>query len=109
MIGNDQPRYQSMDRVESAGLATGYRFRILRLDVSGSHARIEVTNEGVAPPYFDAYLVVDGKRGPTSLRGLLPGETRQIDVPFSGGRPTVSITSDRLVPGQKIEFSADLL
>lgn len=108
MIGNDQPRYQSMDRIEAAGLATGYRFRILRLEISGSHARIEVTNEGVAPPYFDAYLVVDGKRWPTSLRGLLPGETRQLEVPFRGDRPSVSITSDRLVPGQKIEFAADL-
>lgn len=108
MIGNDQPRYQSMDRIKSAGLATGYRFRIQRLEVSGSRARIEVTNEGVAPPYFDSYLVVDGKRAEDSLRGLLPGESRRIEVPFSGDRPSMSITSDRLVPGQKIEFAADL-
>jgi hypothetical protein len=40
------------------------------------------------------------------LKGLCPGETRRCEVAGEGA--AVTIESDRLVPGQRIEFDAQL-
>ncbi len=108
MIANDQPRYQPMERIAAAGLACGYRFRILAFEASGSRSRVTVTNAGVAPIYHDAYLAVDGVRAERSLKGLLPGESRTDEISSGGTSPKLTIASDRLVPGQSIEFEANL-
>jgi hypothetical protein len=67
-----------------------------------------VTNRGVAPIYHDAYLAVNGVRAERSLKGLLPGESRTDEIGSGGESPQLSIVSDRLVPGQMIEFEANL-
>jgi hypothetical protein len=108
MIGNDQPRYQPMDRIRSAGLACGYKFRIQGFEVSPSHSRVTITNTGVSPLYHDAFVAVNGFRSSRSLKGLLPGESRVDEIGAGGGSPKLSIACDRLVPGQTIEFAADL-
>jgi hypothetical protein len=108
MIGNDQPRYQSLDRVRTAGLACGYKFRIQAFEASPSSARVTVTNTGVAPIYHDAFLTVNGVRSARALRGLLPGESRTDEIPAGGKAPKLTIESDRLVAGQSIDFAADL-
>jgi hypothetical protein len=108
MIGNDQPRYQPMARIRKAGLDTGYRFRILKFETNGSASRITITNRGVAPIYYDAFLAVNGVRAAQSLKGLLPGETRVFTVASGGAAPKLSVACDRLVPGQRIEYEADL-
>jgi hypothetical protein len=108
MIGNDQPRYQRMDRIRSAGLACGYKFRIQAFEASPSRSRVTITNTGVAPIYHDAYVAVDGLRASRSLKGLLPSESRTDEIGAGGTSPKLSIESDRLVPGQTIEFAADL-
>jgi hypothetical protein len=107
MIGNDQPKYQPMVRIRAAGLACGYRFRILAFEVNPSQSRVTITNTGVAPIYHDAYLAVNGVRSQRSLRGLLPGESRTDEIPAGGSSPKVTIACDRLVKGQTIEFEAD--
>jgi hypothetical protein len=108
MIGNDQPRYQSMDRIKAAGMACGYKFRILGFEASPTRTRVTITNTGVAPFYHDAYIAVDGTRAGRSLKGLLPGESRTDEIAAGGSAPKLSIACDRLVPGQSIEFEADL-
>jgi hypothetical protein len=67
---------------------------------------VTVSNGGVAPLYHDAFVAVNGVRAKASLRGLRPGETRTFDVDADGDK--VTIESDRLVAGQRIEFDADL-
>ena len=71
-----------------------------------------VTNEGVAPIYYDAFVAIDGVRSDASLKGLLPGQTWTIQTlagtAVGGQAPTLTIESDRLVAGQVIEFAADL-
>jgi hypothetical protein len=42
------------------------------------------------------------------LKGLLPGETRRFPIAKAGKTPVLSIECDRLIPGQKIEFAANL-
>ena len=108
MIANDQPRYQPMTRISAAGLACGYRFRILAFEASPSRSRVTVTNTGVAPIYHDAYLAVNGVRAQRSLKGLLPGQSRTDEIASGGAAPKLTIACDRLVPGQTIEFEANL-
>jgi hypothetical protein len=108
MIGDGQPQYQTMDRIRAAGLACGYKFRILAFTASPSRSRVTVTNAGVAPLYYDAYLAVNGTRSERSLKGLLPGESRTDLIASGGVLPKLTIACDRLVPGQSIEFDAEL-
>jgi hypothetical protein len=108
MIGNDQPNYQRTERIRSAGLACGYKFRIHAFEVSPSRSRVTITNTGVAPIYHDAFVAVNGFRASRSLKGLLPGEVRTDEISAGGTSPKLRVECDRLVPGQTIEFAADL-
>ncbi|QDT06982.1 hypothetical protein K227x_54060 [Rubripirellula lacrimiformis] len=106
MIGNDQPRYQEMNRIAEAGMATGYRIEIDQCSTNGDDWRMTVTNRGVAPMYHDAYVSVAGKRCAQSLKGLLPGESLTCQIAGAGSAADISIQSDRLVDGQTIPFAA---
>jgi hypothetical protein len=108
MIGNDQPRYQTMERIAESGMAIGYRMTITECKTDGSDWRISVTNTGIAPMYHDAYLAVAGQRCTQTLKGLLPGESLVCDIRSAGDRADITIESDRLVPGQMIPWEADL-
>jgi hypothetical protein len=106
IIGSDQPEHQTMERIRAAGLSLGYRFRVKEYRSAGKTSILTMTNTGIAPIYHDAFVAVAGRRSKTSLIGLCPGETRPCMVAAAG--PAVTIESDRLVPGQTIEFDADL-
>jgi hypothetical protein len=108
MIGDGQPRHQSMDRIAAAGLACGYRFRIRAFEASPSRSRVTVSNTGVAPIYHDAYIAVNGVRADRSLKGLLPLQSQTVEIASGGAAPKLTIACDRLVPGQSIQFEANL-
>jgi hypothetical protein len=108
MIANDQPKYRPMDRLRSAGLACGYRFQITGFESGARRSRVTVTNRGVAPIYHDAFLAVNGVRSERSLKGLLPGASRTDEIASGGALPRLTIACDRLVPGQSIDYDADL-
>ena len=97
-----------MDRIERAGMACGYKFRITGFHVSERSARVTVQNTGIAPIYRDAYVAVNGVRALKSLIGLTPGESVCFEVQSGGSAPRVTIVSDHLLPGQVIEFDAEL-
>jgi hypothetical protein len=106
IIANDQPEHQTMERIRDAGRSCGYRFRITEYRAGGGRSVLTVTNAGIAPTYHDAFVAVNGRRSTASLRGLCPGESRVCEVPAEGSG--VTIESDRLVPGQRIDFEAEL-
>jgi hypothetical protein len=108
MIGDGQPRHQSMDRIRTAGLACGYKFHVLAFETNAKQSHVTITNTGVAPIYHDAFVAVNGVRARESLLGLLPGERRTLIIAAGGRSPKLTIACDRLVPGQVIEFEADL-
>ncbi len=108
MIGNDQPRYQPLARIQDAGLACGYKFRITAFQSSDRMARITVANTGIAPIYHDAFAAVNGVRAGQSLKGLPPGQSATFEIASGGAAPRFTIESDHLVSGQSIEFDADL-
>lgn len=108
LIASDQPEHAGLDRVHQAGLACGYRFRIESFESSDRETRVSISNQGLAPIYFDAFPAIGGRRSSTSLKGLLPAETRSFVAPAGGSNPELTIECDRLSPGQRIEFEAKL-
>ena len=111
IIGNDQPHYQSWERIAEASMSMGYRFKINDFRVlSGKGAAVNIENTGVAPIYHDAYLEVDGVRGSYNLRTLMPGDSAWVEIPNPSvsSAPSLAIACDRLVTGQKISFDAEI-
>lgn len=110
MIGNDQPNYQSINRIKEAGMATGYRFELNELRCASDHCAATIYNRGIAPIYYNAYPAVNGHRSANSLKGLLPGQFLNAEIAFeqdaTGAMPTFSIECDRLVAGQTIQFQS---
>lgn len=109
IIGNDQPHYQKTARIKEAALALGYRFQIRDFLVKeGEYASVRIANVGIAPIYYDAFVEVEGVKGELNLRNLMPGQEQTVKIPCVAtldSRP--SISCDRLVKGQKIEYEAD--
>lgn len=108
MIGNDQPEYQSNERIMQAGMANGYKFHITEFKASTSRSRVTLTNRGIAPIYYDAFVTINGVRAQQTLKGLLPNESLTVEINSGGIQPLLTIESDRLVTGQEIQFEADL-
>ena len=108
MIGDDQPAFQTAERIRQAGMAAGYRFRVTAFQASDTASLVTVENHGIAPIYYDAWVVVNGVRAAESLKGLRPGEQKNFTIASGGDSPQLTIECDRLVPGQRIEFEADL-
>ena len=74
-------RYAQPARFMQASLATGYRFAIKKCESNGRATRVTITNKGVAPFYYDAWLTIGEKRSSVSLKNLLPGEERVVEIP----------------------------
>ncbi len=108
MIGNDQPAYQTMTRIKEASMASGYRFQITSFMANADSSQVEITNVGVAPFYYDAFVTVNDVRSANSLKHLCPGDTLTVTIPTGGTSPSLTIQSDRLVSGQEIEFESYL-
>lgn len=108
--GNDQPRYQTMERFKEASMSMGYKFQIRDFRVKGNEAGVLIANIGVAPIYRDAYVSVGGVRGEYSLKNLLPGEEVWVRIKGNGvsKQAVPQIECDHLVPGQNIEYDANI-
>ena len=108
MIANDAPRggIATPERFREGSMATGYRFVVKKCETNGAATRLLVTNEGIAPIYRDAWFAVGETRSSTSLRGLLPGEERWVEIPAKGSN--IHIVSDCILPQQTIEFEANI-
>ena len=107
MIGNDQPLYQTQARIREAGMANGYKFEVLSFMASSNHSLVQLRNIGIAPIYYDAFVTVNSVRANESLKGLLPGVTREYEIESGGNSPSLTIECDRLVDSQKVEFQAN--
>jgi hypothetical protein len=104
MLANDQPRYQSQERIKQASMASGYRFKIVSLRSATDTSVFRVTNVGVAPFYYDAWFAVGGVRAQQSLKLLSPGDTVLFGIAAGAIGAEITIQSDRLVEGQEIQF-----
>ena len=110
IIGNDQPRHQTWERIAEASMSMGYRFAVKDFRVlRGKGCAVLVKNTGVAPIYHDAFFEADGVRSGTSLRELMPGDSLWVEItnPAVSASPVLQIACDRLVPGQQIGFDAN--
>ena len=110
ILGNDQPSYQTMDRIKEASMSMGYKFEIKDFRVKDNEAAVLIENIGVAPIYRDAYVSVGGVKGDYSLKNLMPGEQKWINIKGEGvsAKAVPQIECAHLVPGQKIEYKANI-
>lgn len=108
--GNDQPGYQPRERIKEASMAMGYSYEILDYRVKGDEAAVLIQNIGVAPIYRNAYVAVGGVKGEYSLADLMPGWRQWIMIKGAGVSADAKpeIVCDHLVPGQKIEYRANV-
>ena len=109
MIANDAPsgQYGTAARFKEASMACGYHFALTGLYANAEKTAAYITNTGIAPIYRDAYLAVAGIRSETSLKGLLPGDTLLVFIPKPTTGTDLTIESDHILPGQKIQFDAE--
>lgn len=107
IIGNDQFDYQTPARIEEAALAMGYKFKVSSYTSDGNSTKVVIENTGITPLYFDAYPALGNIKSTTSLKGLLPNESRSFTIATAINQQ-LAITCDKLVAGQAIEFEADL-
>ncbi|MBQ6192122.1 MAG: hypothetical protein IJK51_07480 [Bacteroidaceae bacterium] len=79
-------------------------------ETDGTSTRLLVTNEGIAPLYRDAWFAIGDVRSSVTLRGLLPGEERLIEIKAvpSADASNLRIVSDCILPVQEIQFEADI-
>ena len=110
IISNDAPGsiQGTPERFISAGKSSGYSFKIDDFKVKGDSSVIKITNLGIAPIYRDAFVAVNGVRSDYSLKQLLPDSTIWTKIPTGGAEPVVTIECDHLLPGQIIEFEANI-
>lgn len=108
MIGNDQLKYQTATRIEEAGMANGYHFEVTSFETNGTTTTVTITNNGIAPIYYDAYPTVNNIRSVESLKGLLNGESKTFNIATKALGEDLTIECDRTVVGQEIQFDADL-
>ena len=110
IIGNDQPGKQTPERIAEAAMSMGYRFEIRDFKIKeGKGAAVLIANVGVAPIYRDAFVEVEGVRGDLNLRTLMPGDEAWVTLSCpatKASRP--AIACDHLVPGQVIQYQADV-
>lgn len=108
MICEQWLNWISPERMRQHSMDCGYKFKVCEFKSSERNSVVSVTNTGVAPIYYDAYITVNGIRSSESLKYLQAGDTLQYQIQSGGTNPILTIESDRLVPGQKIGFEADL-
>ena len=112
MIANDAPgsTYGTARRFREASMATGYRIAVKECNTDGTTTRLLVTNQGVAPLYRDAWFAIGEVRADKSLKGLLPGSEKWVEIPAvpQEDGSDIHIVSDFILPKQQIEFNADI-
>lgn len=109
MIGNDQPEYRPMARIKEASMASGYKFKLEKFQVSTAASKVVIKNTGIAPIYYDAFPSVNGTRATESLKGLLPGDSKEYLIQSGGDNPAFTIECDHLLPGQNIQFEGNFM
>ncbi|SFC11196.1 hypothetical protein SAMN04487891_10621 [Flagellimonas taeanensis] len=103
MIGNDQYKYQSVDRIKEASINTGYKFEVTDFIKTNGTSKITVKNIGTAPIYYDAYLTINGHKATSSLKSLIPNQEKEFTIDYDGNED-LEIICNRLLSGQTIDF-----
>lgn len=104
IMGNDQPRYQSMERIRQAGMASGYKFKIVRMLTTSDSTVIDILNYGVAPIYYDAWPALNGTRSDRSLKLHAPGDTLRYSIATGADEKELTIECDKILENQEIGF-----
>ncbi len=114
MVANDAPAgpHATPRRFREASWACGYRFRLVSAEADGNLLRVRIANDGVAPLYHDAHPAFGDAVAADTLRGLLPGETRDFGIPLPGPLPAdpapgIRLVSPKLLPGMSLPLGRE--
>lgn len=108
MICEQWLKWISIDRIREHSMVCGYKFQVIDFKTNDNSAIVTVKNTGVAPVYYDAFVTVNGIRSTETLKFLQAGNSHQYLVQTGGKTPRLAIECDHLLPGQKIEYDADI-
>ncbi len=89
-------------------MACGYQFKLLEFKQHGLDYCSCYHQHWHSTDLYDAYPAMRGVRSAESLKHLLPGQSKKFTIEATGQGEDFSIQCDRLVPGQRIEFNADI-
>ena len=109
MIGDGQPRYRGMDRIREAGMACGYRLRVVGFEANAARVAGDGHERRRRAPLSRRIRRGEwNERRASRSRACSRANDACIRVGAGGDSPKLTIACDRLVPGQEIEFEADL-
>jgi hypothetical protein len=114
LVANDAPSgpFGTPGAFRRASDVLGYKLRLCSFVHDGGAILVQIANDGIAPPYHDAYPALGPSRSPDTLRGLLPGAVRTCRIPLPaapGPAPLpqpgdLRIVSPKLPEGTTIPF-----
>ena len=112
MIANDAITgpYATPSHFRAAANSCGYRFRLVHSSSNGTNLLVRIANDGVAPLYHDAHPAIGPHTATDTLRGLLPGATRDFVLPLPAPPPAdpaalLRLVSPKLLPGATLPLA----
>jgi len=106
VIGDGQSDIVSHDELASAGRQIGYALAVENAVVFGDRVTITVRNIGCAVIPYHLYAAFGTVQSQQSLKGLLPGETRDLTITITDPDPDMfHFTSPVLLPGQVVAYT----
>ncbi|MFY0714638.1 hypothetical protein J1D01_13245 [Seonamhaeicola sp. NFXS20] len=103
MIGNDQYKYQTKERIKEASISSGYKFEVIKFEKVNGKSLLTVKNIGCAPIYYDAYFSINGNKSTKSLKTLMPNQESVFTINYDGNEDLI-IICDKLLSEQTIDF-----
>ena len=98
-IANDAPegRHATRERFLGAQAECGYSLSIASATETEDGLAVTVANTGVAPFYFPATVSYRGRSAAGTLKGILPGETREFHVPGARSGAVLEVVSPKFL------------
>lgn len=106
MIANDAPNGRKVTPCEFAAASAlcGWDFRLVGRECGDGRTVLRVRNDGLAPAYHDIRVRLGGVRSAETLRGLLPGEERAVELPVCT-EDAPELVSRKFLPGIRVPLA----
>ena len=84
-----------------------YNGKKINIEVKSLNSKQLDLSTRIAPLYRDAYFAISNVRATETLKGLLPGAEKWVEIAAPADATLLHIVSDCILPGQEIEFQAN--
>ena len=108
VIGDGQSDYVTADALAAAGRLLGYALAIEDAVILDDRVTITIRNSGCAVIPYHLYAAFGTVQSAQSLKGLLPGETRDLTITITDPDPAdFHFTSPVLLSGQVVAYTVE--